>query len=100
MQSRERYAETIPNDNESDLAQPQSPEEIVDRFGIRASLLMLCVGLLISAVWMISRPSFAKCAALENATERQACYDNLRAELLKPPAKGAEVPVAALRWPR
>jgi hypothetical protein len=100
MQSRERYVETIPNNNESDLAEPQSPEEIVDRFGMRASLLMLCVGLLIAAVWMISRPSFEKCLALENATERQACYDNLRAELLKPPAKGAEAPVAALRWPR
>ena len=100
MQSRERYAETIPNDNESDLAQPQSPEEIVDRFGMRASLLMLSVGLLIAAVWMISRPSFEKCLALENATERHACYDNVRAELLKPPAKGAEAPAAALSSPR
>jgi hypothetical protein len=100
MQSRERYVETIPNDDECDLAEPQSPEEIVDRFGMRASLLVLCVGLLIAAVWMVSRPSFEKCLALENATERQACYDNLRAELLKPPAKGAEAPVAPLRWPR
>jgi hypothetical protein len=100
MQSRERYVETIPNDDECDLTELQSPEEIVDRFGMRASLLMLCIGLLIAAVWLVSRPSFEKCLALENATERQACYDNLRAELLKPPAKGAEAPVAALRWPR
>jgi hypothetical protein len=100
MQSRERYAETIPNDDERGLVEPQSPEEVVDRLGMQASLLVLCVGLLIAAVWMISRPSFEKCLALENATERQACYDNLRAELLKPPAKGAEAPVAALRWPR
>jgi hypothetical protein len=100
MQSRERYVETIPNDDERGLAEPQSSEEVVDRLGMRASLLVLCVGLLIAAVWMVSRPSFEKCPALKNATERQACYDNLRAELLKPPAKGAEAPVAALRWPR
>jgi hypothetical protein len=49
---------------------------------------------------MGSHPSFEKCLALENATERYACYDNLRAELLKPPAKGAEVPVAAFRSPQ
>jgi hypothetical protein len=100
MQSLERYLETIPNDDESDLAEPKSPEELIDRFGMRASLLILCVGLVIAAVWMVSRPSFEKCLALENAIERHACYDNLRAELLKPPAKGAEAPVAALRLPR
>jgi hypothetical protein len=100
MQSRERYIETIPNDDECDLAGHQSPEQAVDRLGMRISLLMLCVGLLIAAVWMVSRPSFETCLALEYATERQACYDNLRADLLKPPAKGAEAPVAALRWPR
>jgi|SRR5580692_1006054 hypothetical protein len=100
MQSLERHLEAIPKDDECDLAEPKSPEEYVDRFGMRASLLILCVGLLIAAVWMVCRPSFEKCLALENATERQACYDNLRAELLKPPAKGAEAPVAALRAPR
>jgi hypothetical protein len=100
MQSRERYLETIPNDDECDLAEPQSTEEFADRFGMRASLLMLCVGLLIAAVWMVSRPSFETCLALENTTERQACYDNLRVELLKPPAKGAEAPAAAFRSPR
>jgi hypothetical protein len=100
MQSLERYLETISNDDEYDLAEHKSPEEIFDRFGMRASMLILCAGLFIAAVWMISRPSFEKCLALENATERQACYDNVRAELLKPPAKGAEVPAAALRSPR
>jgi hypothetical protein len=49
---------------------------------------------------MISRPSFEKCLALENEPERQVCYENLRAELLKPPAKGAEAPSAALRSPQ
>jgi hypothetical protein len=100
MQSPERYLETITNDDEYDLAEPKSPEEPIDRFGMRVSLLMLCVGLFFAAAWMISRPSFEKCLALENATERHACYDNVRAELLKPPAKGAEAPAAALRSPR
>lgn len=100
MQSLERHLETISNDDEHDLAEPKSPEEIIDRFGMRASLLILCVGLFIAAVWMISRPSFEKCLALENATERHACYDYVRVELLKPPAKGAEAPAAALRSPR
>ena len=98
MQSLERYLETISNDDKCDLAEPKSPEELIDRFGIRASLLILCVGFLIAAVWMISRPSFEKCLALENEPERHACYENLRAELLKPPAKGADAP--ALRSPR
>jgi hypothetical protein len=98
MQSLERYLETRPNDDEYDLAEPKSPEELIDRFGMRASLLTLCVGLLIAAVWMVSRPSFEACLALENGPERHACYDNLRTELLKPPAKGAEAP--ALHSPR
>lgn len=100
MQSLEQYLETIPNEDENDLAKPKSPEELVDRFGMRVSLLILCVGLLIAAVWMVSRPSFEKCLALENAIERHACYDNLRAELLKPPAKGAEAPAGTLLSPR
>jgi hypothetical protein len=100
MQSLEQYLETIPNDDGYDLAEPKSPEKLTDRFGMRTSMLILCVGLLMAAVWMVSRPSFEKCLALENATERHACYDNIRAELLKPPAKGAEAPAAALRSPR
>jgi hypothetical protein len=100
MQSPERYLETISDEDEYDFAEPKSPEEVVDRFGMRASMLILCVGLFIAAAWMISRPSFEKCLALENATERHACYDNVGTELLKPPAKGAEAPDAALRSPR
>jgi len=29
---------------------------------------------------------------LENAGERNACYDMLRSDLSKPPAKGANIP--------
>jgi hypothetical protein len=54
MQSLERHLKAIPNDDECDLAEPKSPEEFVDRFGMRAALLILCVGLLIAAVWMVT----------------------------------------------
>jgi hypothetical protein len=32
-------------------------------------------------------PSFQKCSALETLARRNACYGELRNELLKPPAK-------------
>jgi hypothetical protein len=37
MQSSERYLETISDEVEYDLAEPKSPEEPIDRFGMRAS---------------------------------------------------------------
>jgi hypothetical protein len=46
----------------------------------------------IAAIWFVRSPSFEKCSALENATDRNACFDRLRKELLKPPAKGADIP--------
>ena len=72
---------------DDDLARPKSREGLTDRLAVRASLLVLCVGLLLAAIWVIDRPSFEKCSALENVTQRYACYDQLRSELLKPPAK-------------
>jgi hypothetical protein len=53
---------------------------------------VLCVASFIAALWFVSTPSFEKCSAMENATDRTACYEGLRKELLKPPAKGADVP--------
>jgi hypothetical protein len=67
------------------------PADAVNRFGTRISLLVLGVGLFIAAVWIVSRPSFEKCSALENVAGRNACYNELRNELLKPPAKGADI---------
>jgi hypothetical protein len=40
--------------------EPKSPEETADRFGIRTALLVLCVGLLIAAMWLVTGPSFEK----------------------------------------
>jgi hypothetical protein len=74
-----------------DVAWLGSPEERVDRFGIMTVLFVLCVAFFIAALWM-SGSGFQKCSALENATDRYACYDKLRDDLSKPPAKGANIP--------
>jgi hypothetical protein len=78
------------SDSALNATQPNSPEESADQFGIRLSLLIVSIGLFVAAVWAVSGPSFRKCSALENPTERYACYDNLRKEQSKPPAKGAD----------
>ena len=80
-------------DNDArDVLRPKSPEELADQFGIRSALLVLCIAFFIAAIWFVDSPSFEKCSAVENATDRNACYDGLRTELLKPPAKGADIP--------
>jgi hypothetical protein len=67
--------------------QPNAPEDGVDRLAIKISLLVLCVALFLAAYWMMRAPSFPKCSALENVTERNTCYDKLRSDLLKPPVR-------------
>jgi hypothetical protein len=88
--------ETPPNSPEESA---DSPEESADRFGIRLSLLIASMGLFMAAVWAVSGPSFGKCSALEDLTERHACYDNLRNEQSKPPAKGATSPLMSASGP-
>src|SRR5262249_4647660 len=92
MQRLEWDFENRIDDDELDAALSGSPEVLGDRFGVRTALLVLCIALFIAAIWLTSRPSFEKCSGLENVTERNACYDELRKEFLKPPAKGADVP--------
>jgi hypothetical protein len=82
----------LTDDKESDAPWPESPEARSDRFGIGFSLLLLCVALAIMVIWLISAPSFEKCSALENQSERNICYEKLRDDLLKSPAKGANAP--------
>jgi hypothetical protein len=84
--------ESAVQENEDEAARPEPPEELIDRFGIRTALFVLCVALFIAAIWLVSRPSFEKCSALENVTERNACFETLRSDLLKSPAKGADIP--------
>lgn len=70
----------------------ESRDDFADRMGIRIALAALCVASILTAVWFVSGPSFEKCSAVANATDRNACYDDLRRDLSKPPAKGADVP--------
>ena len=87
MQSSERNLDSTSTDDD---AQPRlnSRDEAADRRAVGVSLLVLCFALLLATLWEVERPSFARCSALDNATERHACYDQLRSERLKPPAKG------------
>jgi hypothetical protein len=71
---------------------PESPEQRVDRFGVMTAAFVLCIAFFIAAIWFLSRPSFEKCIALENVQERNACYDTLRSDLSKAPAKGPDIP--------
>jgi hypothetical protein len=80
------------DNDESRVPLPKTSEERVDRFGIRTALLVLVIALFGAAMWLMDRPSFEKCSTLENVTERNACYEKLRADLSKPPAKGADIP--------
>jgi hypothetical protein len=66
---------------------PDVPKDKENRLGLRISLLILGIALLIATIWFISRPTFEKCSSLVDTTERNACYEQLRSELLKPPAK-------------
>jgi hypothetical protein len=52
MQDLQSYLDTkLEADDESDVPPPKSPEDLADEFGIRASLVILCIALLIAALW-------------------------------------------------
>ena len=71
-----------------DVSQPsKSPEAKWDRIGTAVSLTVLFAALVIIGIWLISTPSFEKCSVLASKSERIACYDQLRDELFKSPAK-------------
>jgi hypothetical protein len=92
MQSSKWDLDDATDNDARDVSWRKSPEEFADQFGIRTALLVLCIASFIAAIWFVSRPSFEKCSALENVTDRNACYDGLRKELLRRPAKGADIP--------
>jgi len=97
MQVEEWNLETkAQGDDEYDVTKSENledlPGDLADHFGINLSLLILCIALLIAGLWMISSPSFEKCSALNDVTQRNACYSELRNELMKPPAKGGAMP--------
>jgi hypothetical protein len=83
MQSSEWEVE----DDKDNVARPKSPEGRVDQFGIRTALVLLCIALFIAAISLLSQPSFQKCIAVQSVTERNACFETLRNEFLKPPTR-------------
>lgn len=48
---------------------------------------LLIAALVIIVISLISAPSFEKCGAMASKSERIVCYEQLRDELLKSPAK-------------
>jgi hypothetical protein len=67
-------------------------EDDKDRFGTAISLVTLFIGLCLMTIWLLFWPSFENCSALTGTAARYACYDKIRDELSKPPAKGGLVP--------
>lgn len=92
MQTSKWDFDPATHDDESDVPRSESPEDFADQMGIRIALVALCLASFIAAVWFLGGPSFEKCSAIANVADRNACYDALRKELLKPPAKGADIP--------
>ncbi|HXX08748.1 MAG TPA: hypothetical protein VEJ43_11860 [Pseudolabrys sp.] len=84
--------DTTIDDDAGDVLRPKSQEDLADQFGITSALILLCIAFFIAAIWFVNSPSFEKCSAVENLSDRSACYERLRDELLKPPAKGADIP--------
>jgi len=84
--------DTTMDDDASDGLRPRSPEDLADQFGIMSTLILLCLAFVIAAIRFVSSPSFEKCSAVDNLTDRYDCYEQLRKESLKPPAKGADIP--------
>jgi|SRR5262249_50641326 len=72
-------------------AMSDSKQDWTDRFGGMSALLMWGIAFFIAAIWFVTTPSFEKCSAVQNVAERNGCYDQLRKELFKPPAKGADI---------
>ena len=67
MQELQSYLDTkLGADDEFVVPPHKSPEHLLDQFGIMASVMMLCMGLLVAALWVVNSPSFEKCSVFEN----------------------------------
>jgi hypothetical protein len=84
--------DTTMDDDANNALRAKSPEDLIDQRGIWTALLVLCIASFTAAIWFVNGPSFEKCSAVENLADRNACYEGLRKELSKPPAKGADIP--------
>jgi len=93
MQTSKWHPDALSTDDDEFAALwRSSPEAMADRFGVRLALLMLCIAAVMMVMQLFSEPNFEKCSALERQSERNACYEQLREQQLRPPAKGASTP--------
>jgi hypothetical protein len=88
MHASKADSDSPTEDNESGVLLADSPSAKADRYGIGLSLSVLGVALVLMVIWFISEPSFAKCSVLATEPDRMSCYQKLRDELLRSPAKG------------
>jgi hypothetical protein len=67
----------------------EAPDAKADRIGAGVAWAVLWVALILAGIWFVSAPTFEKCSVLATQSERIACFENLRDELVKKsPAKG------------
>jgi hypothetical protein len=92
MQGPKWDFDTTADNDTGDVLRTKSSDDLTDQRGIRIALLVFCIAFFIASIWFVRNPSFEKCSAMENVTDRSACYDGLRQQLLKPPEKGADFP--------
>ena len=55
MQRSEWNFDNTADHDETDAPEPKSPDALVDQFGIRSALLMLCILSFITAMWLALR---------------------------------------------
>jgi len=55
MQDLQSYLDTkLEADDEFVVPPHKSPEDLLDQFRLMASVMMLCIGLLIAALWVVN----------------------------------------------
>lgn len=56
------------------------------------SVIAFVFALVLYAVWADSRSTFEQCIAISDSTARMACYEEVRHQETRPPAKGGNAP--------
>jgi hypothetical protein len=76
MQAQKWDFDTTTDNDTGDVLRTKSPDDLADQRGIRIALLVLCIASFIAAIWFLSNPSFEKCSAVENVTDRKLAMRN------------------------
>ena len=84
-------------DDNSDLWSLEQAPTRVERSGLVVSIVVIIAALFLLALWADSQSSFGQCVALADVDARLACYEKVRQQEFRPPAKGAGMPAALSR---